>query len=510
MLRRHYALCILLFALCALTGCRHQAPQYRVGFSQCLDDAWRRRMNDELQRELLLHPDLTLSTRVAHGSNELQCAQIDSFIAEGVDLLIVSPNEAVAIQPAVSRAHRAGIPVVVADRRVDGDEWTAFVGGDNLQVGHLLGARLTALAQEWGHPVYVFEIAGIVGSTPARLRHTGMLETIQNDPQVNYMGYAVGRWFEEPAYRVADSVLRVHPQINVVVAQNDLMAMGVSRAAREQARDIYIIGVDALGGPDDGLQAIIDGKIDASATYLSRGDMVVQTAAQILHGEPYVRDTVLETYMVDRETAEMMLRAEQRKDHEVESIRSLESRLTNVLSEYQMQRAFIYVLSLLSVLLVLLVGVVVYVMRYRLRVRVERQKQEDRIRHQAEQLQSITEELARTKAQIAEEEFVSRLKVVIEEHLNDPELDIDSLSEKLGLSRTSLYRKIKQATGYSPVELVRHIRLEKANLLLQESDLTVQQIAYDVGFSSPGYFSKCYKHEFGIAPADVDRKQKRK
>ena len=95
-------------------------------------------MNYEMERELLLHPEMSLSRRIAYGSNELQCAQIDSFIKERVDLLIVSPNEAEQVQPAVTRAYRAGIPVIVADRRVPGDEWTAFIGGDNYKVGRLM------------------------------------------------------------------------------------------------------------------------------------------------------------------------------------------------------------------------------------------------------------------------------------------------------------------------------------------------------------------------------------
>ena len=124
--------------LMILTGCSAHQKEYRIGVSQCLDDAWRQKMNAEMERELLLHPEMTLSHRIAYGSNELQCAQIDSFIAERVDLLIVSPNVAEEVKPAVTRAYRAGIPVIVADRRVSGEEWTAFIGGDNYQVGRLM------------------------------------------------------------------------------------------------------------------------------------------------------------------------------------------------------------------------------------------------------------------------------------------------------------------------------------------------------------------------------------
>lgn len=129
---------ISIVCLLALTGCTPQKPQYRIGFSQCLDDDWRQKMNFEMERELLLHPDMSLSMRMAQGNNELQCAQIDSFIAERIDLLIVSPNEAAEVKPAITRAYRAGIPVVIADRRVTGNDYTAFIGGDNHNVGQLM------------------------------------------------------------------------------------------------------------------------------------------------------------------------------------------------------------------------------------------------------------------------------------------------------------------------------------------------------------------------------------
>ena len=171
--------------LCLLmTGCNSRTPQYRIGVSQCLDDAWRQKMNYEMERELLLHPDMTLSRRIAYGSNELQCAQIDSFIRERVDLLIVSPNEAEQVQPAVTRAYRAGIPVIVADRRVPGDEWTAFIGGDNYKVGRLMAQWVIGKASDKGSkakrkPFVVLEVAGLPGSTPATLRHKGMMEGIE-------------------------------------------------------------------------------------------------------------------------------------------------------------------------------------------------------------------------------------------------------------------------------------------------------------------------------------------
>ena len=147
---------------------------------------------------------MTISRRIAYGSNELQCAQIDSFIKERVDLLIVSPNEAEDVKPAVTRAYRAGIPVIVADRRVSGDEWTAFIGGDNYRVGQLMADWLLSIQAVERQAIHVLEVAGLPGSTPATLRHQGMMETLARNggvqPQVESV---MGSWYKEEAYQVA-------------------------------------------------------------------------------------------------------------------------------------------------------------------------------------------------------------------------------------------------------------------------------------------------------------------
>lgn len=508
MTRKSYLCFTVALFLLLLSSCHSKPKQYKIGVSQCLNDAWRQTMNDEMDRELTFHPEMQLQTRVANGSNELQCAQIDSFIAEGVDLLIVSPNEAQAVRPAISRAYRAGIPVVVADRRVDGDEWTAFIGGDNLQVGQLLGRRLCSLAEERQDTIYVYEVTGIKGSTPARLRHIGLLETIQNDPLVHYVGYTGGRWFEQPAYEAVDSVFSVHDKIDVIVAQNDLMAMGAREAANKHGRDIYIMGVDALSGAHGGLQAIQDGIIDASATYYSRGDLIIQCAHQILNGEPFVRDTVLPTDLIDAETAGLALRAAHQIDHEIETIRELRRRTIQLGNENELQRMLFQALVVLFILAVVLSIVVGWAVRYRRRAQAEREQKEQQLRHQKEQLQAMTEELSQVKANIGEEaRFMQKLQTEIEKHLSNPDMDVERLSDKVGVSRTSLYRKIKAATGYSPTDLLRHIRLEKARKLIRETDLSIQQITYDVGFSSPSYFTKCYRQMYGISPKEEERKK---
>ena len=480
--------------LCLLmTGCNSRTPQYRIGVSQCLDDAWRQKMNYEMERELLLHPDMTLSRRIAYGSNELQCAQIDSFIKERVDLLIVSPNEAKQVQPAVTRAYRAGIPVIVADRRVPGDEWTAFIGGDNYKVGRLMAQWVIGKANDKGSkakrkPFVVLEVAGLPGSTPATLRHKGMMEGIEEakgeglEAKVEVQS-VMGSWYKENAYEVVSAYLETHPLPDVIVAHNDLMAIG----AAEAAGGVPIMGVDGI---HPGLQAIVDGKIECSATYSSRGDMIIDAAARILHKESYVRDTVLETALVDITAAKPMLKQDEAITRDLETFHVMQVRLDNKWRLLQLDRnilvccvCFFFLLFVVSLSFILF----------------NQQKMQKEIRRDIlPQLEEVQEAIQLSKK---DEAFAERLRQVVDDYLKDPNLNVEFLGGKLQLSRTQLFRRVKAVAGKGPLDYIRERRLIRADELLRTTDMTIQQVALELCFSSPGYFTKCYKEYFGHLPS---------
>ena len=480
--------------LCLLmTGCNSRTPQYRIGVSQCLDDAWRQKMNYEMERELLLHPDMTLSRRIAYGSNELQCAQIDSFIKERVDLLIVSPNEAKQVQPAVTRAYRAGIPVIVADRRVPGDEWTAFIGGDNYKVGQLMAQWVLEKASDRGSKAkgksfVVLEVAGLPGSTPATLRHKGMMEGIEEakgeglEAKVEVQS-VMGRWYKENAYEAVSAYLETHPLPDVIVAHNDLMAIG----AAEAAGGVPIMGVDGI---HPGLQAIVDGKIECSATYSSRGDMIIDAAARIIHKEPYVRDTVLETALVDITAAKPMLKQDEAITRDLETFHVMQVRLDNKWRLLQLDRnilvccvCFFFLLFVVSLSFILF----------------NQQKMQKEIRRDIlPQLEEVQEAIQLSKK---DEAFAERLRQVVDDYLKDPNLNVEFLGGKLQLSRTQLFRRVKAVAGKGPLDYIRERRLIRADELLRTTDMTIQQVALELCFSSPGYFTKCYKEYFGHLPS---------
>ena len=492
-------------ALCLLmTGCNSRTPQYRIGVSQCLDDAWRQKMNYEMERELLLHPDMTLSRRIAYGSNELQCAQIDSFIRERVDLLIVSPNEAEQVQPAVTRAYRAGIPVIVADRRVPGDEWTAFIGGDNYKVGRLMAQWVIGKASDKESkakrkPFVVLEVAGLPGSTPATLRHKGMMEGIEEakgeglEAKVEVQS-VMGRWYRENAYEVVSAYLENHPLPDVIVAHNDLMAIGAADAVTrnpspvtQSPLSIPIMGVDGI---HPGLQAIVDGKIECSATYSSRGDMIIDAAARILHKEPYVRDTVLETTLVDITAAYPMLKQDEAITRDLETLHIVQTQSESKWKQLRFDR-FVLILFVVFffTLFIITLGYIF----------VKQRKIQTEIKHDIlPQLEEVQEAIQLSKK---DEAFAERLRQVVDDYLKDPNLNVEFLGGKLQLSRTQLFRRVKAVAGKGPLDYIREQRLIRADELLRTTDMTVQQVAMEFCFSNPGYFTKCYKEYFGHLPS---------
>ena len=499
---------IITFLLSLLmVGCTCRQPHYRVGVSQCLDDAWRQKMNEEMSRELLLHPEMELRTRIAYGSNVLQCAQIDSFVREHVDLLIVSPNEAEAVRPAVTRAYRAGIPVIVADRRVVGNEWTSFIGGDNRRVGELMAQWILGIQATSSKPLHVLEVTGLPGSTPATLRHEGMMKELDRYAQRQKTADAqrqepqpviesvMGNWYKEDAYKVVVDYLRTHKDIEVIVAQNDLMAIGAAEAVRDSRGygngSVRIMGVDGIML---GVQAIVDGVIECSATYPSCGDLIITTAAHILAKEPFVHDTILETMMVDITAARPMLHQFITRQHELETMELVTAQTDLRLQEVNADRNHLIVaVVLVSLLFLLALGILLWI---QMRLKIEIRKE---IWPQLAEVEQTLETMQLSQRDVA---FAERMKHIVDDHLTDPNLNVEFLGSALQLSRTQIFRRVKAVTGKGPLDYIRERRLQRADELLRTTDMTIQQVALELCFSSPGYFTKCYKEFFGKLPSE--------
>ena len=401
-------LCLLCLCVPLLLSCQtgESGRSYRIGVSQCSDDAWRTKLNEEMQRELLFHPEISLEVRSADDDNERQARDIDYFIQQGVDLLIVSPNEAAVLTPAVSKAYDAGIPVIVADRKVTGDKYTAFVGGDNLAVGELMGRSLQRMLPEGGK---VIEMLGLPGSTPAELRHEGFLKALGDNADRYQIVQGVANWFRDQAEEVGEQLLRENPDTRIVLGQNDLMAIGVSRAADRLMpdNDIIFIGVDGLTGPGNGVEAITNGILEASAAYATGGDLIIQTAVKILNGEPFERNTELSTYLIDPLTAPLINNIYEEVDHEVATVQMLKGRVDYFWQQHNLEQAVLYMLF--AFLLIVIVFIILLYRQYYAKKRINeslaRQQKilaehRDKLESQNIQLESQNEQLESQNEQL--------------------------------------------------------------------------------------------------------------
>ena len=340
--------------LVSLTSCiSSEDEKFHVGVSQCSQDEWRDKMNAEMQREAMLSHEISLEIRSADDDSRKQKEDIAYFIDKKVDLLIVSPNEAGEVTPAVDEAFDAGIPVVVVDRNVTGDKYTAFISADNVQIGYMQGQYV---ARNMRPGEKVIEIKGLTGSTPAMERHKGFIEGLGN-AGVEIVASIDAQWSSDLSCQLTDSLLRIYPDVSMIVAQNDPMANGAYRAAEAlyPRNEIKFIGVDALPGEGLGVEAIINGQLDASILYPTGGDVVIQTALKILQRRSYARTTTLGTTLIEESNAELMSRLSDEVQHQVSIIEALRQEVDDYWEKHSAQTTLLYVFITFMVLLCLFI-----------------------------------------------------------------------------------------------------------------------------------------------------------
>jgi ribose transport system substrate-binding protein len=296
----------VLFAALALSagGCgKAKSGKHLIGFSQCnLGEPWRVAMNAEVAARAKDFPDIEIAYADAQQDNAKQVADVENFLRQKIDLLLISPNEAKPLTPIVRKAFEQGIPVIVLDRAIEGDTYTLFIGADNREIGRAAGKYIAELLNGKGQ---IVEIKGLPGSPPARDRSEGFREAIQPFSGIQIVHDPVANWLREEAMAQMESALAAHEHIDLVYAHNDPMAMGAYLAAKAKGRDgeMKFIGIDALPGLDGGRQMVADGKLAATFVYPTGGREAVDAAARIFAGEKVPHKIVLPTLMITKENA---------------------------------------------------------------------------------------------------------------------------------------------------------------------------------------------------------------
>ena len=380
---------MLLLMLPLFLSCGGSAKkQYVIGVSQCSEDVWREKLNEELRIAALYYNNVDLRIKSAYDDVKLQTEQINSFVDEGVDLLIVAPGQ-VTISPAIDRAYEKGIPVIIFDRRTRSDKYTAYIGADNKEIGSSMAEYLAGALTSGGR---ILELSGLYSSSPAIERQQGFDSVVATRPGLEIVAQAHADWTEEGAFRVMDSLLsKSHPQFDCLFAHNDRMAMGARRAAAKHGLDINSIqfcGIDAMPQNGGGMRLVTDGTLFASYIYPTRGDEVIQLAMNILTKKDYKRENQLSSALVTRDNARVLLMQNDETVRQQDHLTTLRSRIDQAASEFNTQRIYLLVLLVFVVLLIVACA-------FAIRAYVAKARINSRLHDSMSKQKAMTEEMER-------------------------------------------------------------------------------------------------------------------
>ena len=344
-MKRKLHLIIYVAIIVLLTGCAQQPRKYVIGVSQCSEDIWRDKLNDELKMGEYLNDSLIVKLASSNDDNVLQNKQINQFVDEGVDLLIVSPNQLSAISKAVERAYDKGIPVILYDRKTNSDKYTAFIGCDNYTIGKSMG---TFIAQQLQGKGRIVEISGLEGSSPALERHRGFMDAIKPYPGLQVVASEGGNWKEEGGIQAMKRILKQTQDFDYVFAHNDRLAWGAYVAARQMRvkRNYKYTGVDGMATEGGGLELVRDGIFEASYLYPTKGDEVIALAMKILKHQPYERDNYLSTSIITQANAALTLMEARDAERQARNLKALHKQVDQYLSDYNSQKIMLIGLCL--------------------------------------------------------------------------------------------------------------------------------------------------------------------
>jgi ABC-type sugar transport system substrate-binding protein/DNA-binding response OmpR family regulator/nitrogen-specific signal transduction histidine kinase len=456
-------------------ACSNQKKQdnYTIGFSQCVEsDAWRKTMLKEMKRELAFHPNVHFIYRQADGNSRTQVQQVNELLKQKIDLLIISPNEAEPLTPVVEAAFRKGIPVIVVDRKIATPLYSAYVGGDNYEIGKMAGQYAVHLLNGKGK---IIEITGLPKSSPAIERHNGFTDAIKKYPSLQVVHQVNGEWLHDTAKNEFSKIAARYPDVNLVFAHNDMMAHGAYEVYKNsKGAKPAIIGVDGL--PDAGMQFVSGKIITATMLYPTGGEETIRTALKILNKEGFSKENFLQTTVIDSTNVRIMQLQAAKTDSQQQQIERQTTMLKEQKRIYNNQRTFVYILVLSLVLSIILGGLAFYSLRENRKISKKLQLQNQEILDHQAQIVAMSEKAkAANEAKVnfftnISHEFRTPLTLILgplEELLANSKNNY-STSQTLGLIQKNVLRLLRLVNQLMDF---RKIEVDKMKLKASENDL---------------------------------------
>lgn len=336
-----------------------------IGVSQCSDDLWRQKVNREIKIGQYQYKNVDVVFASADNNGQRQARQIDSLVKAKVDLLVVAPSDVKTVAPAIERAYRAGIPVILYDRMIESTHYTAYIGTDNVAIGREVADYLAHQLQGRGT---VVEITGERGSTPVADRHRGFMQGMKAFPQIQVVTLE-GDWNLAGAKKLMRQYMDAGKPVDAVFGHNDAEAWGAQQAAKEKNREkqMLFVGIDGLPGENQGVDLVAKGVMTASYIYPTKGEAIVPLAMNILQGKPYKRMNYFQSALVTAENAKLIDMQYKEIEDQTADLNTIYSSINEYMKMYRWQK----IISILAVAVVLLLLIMIF---YRRKVRREKEK----------------------------------------------------------------------------------------------------------------------------------------
>lgn len=360
--KKHIILYVILLLL-VFVSCSDRRTV--IGVSQCSDDLWRQKVNREIKIGQYQYKNVDVVFASADNNGQRQARQIDSLVKAKVDLLVVAPSDVKTVAPAIERAYRAGIPVILYDRMIESTHYTAYIGTDNVAIGKEVADYLAHQLQGRGT---VVEITGERGSTPVADRHRGFMQGMKAFPQIQVVTLE-GDWNLAGAKKLMRQYMDAGKPVDAVFGHNDAEAWGAQQAAKEKNREkqMLFVGIDGLPGENQGVDLVDKGVMTASYIYPTKGEAIVPLAMNILQGKPYKRMNYFQSALVTAENAKLIDMQYKEIEDQTADLNTIYSSINEYMKMYRWQK----IISILAVAVVLLLLIMIF---YRRKVRREKEK----------------------------------------------------------------------------------------------------------------------------------------
>ena len=360
--KKHIILYVILLLL-VFVSCSDRRTV--IGVSQCSDDLWRQKVNREIKIGQYQYKNVDVVFASADNNGQRQARQIDSLVKAKVDLLVVAPSDVKTVAPAIERAYRAGIPVILYDRMIESTHYTAYIGTDNVAIGKEVADYLAHQLKGRG---MVVEITGERGSTPVADRHRGFMQGMKAFPQIQVVTLE-GDWNLAGAKKLMRQYMDAGKPVDAVFGHNDAEAWGAQQAAKEKNREkqMLFVGIDGLPGENQGVDLVDKGVMTASYIYPTKGEAIVPLAMNILQGKPYKRMNYFQSALVTAENAKLIDMQYKEIEGQTANLNAIYSSINDYMKMYRWQK----IISILAVAVVLLLLIMIF---YRRKVRREKEK----------------------------------------------------------------------------------------------------------------------------------------